>query len=164
MRAERKGEGRTDDGEGEQASGVLPCGSCRLPPCMCGNKKNKKQKQQNRNARTQAHTEVKQWPYLLSINSVCCRAIALAIASSAMSIFYQVHVSFRRPALLSLLYLSSSSSLTLPSLRTPSPAVIFRPLCSNHPTNGNFPVPPSLFNVHPRGTSPWQKGPDCDTP
>lgn len=59
-------------------------------PRVRGDLKRKKQnKRQNTHARTRARTAAKQWPYLLSITGVCCREIAAAIASSAMSIFYQ---------------------------------------------------------------------------
>lgn len=114
MRAERKGKGSMDSGEGEQASGVPPGRSCRLRTCMRSDLQ--KQKQQNTNAHTQAHTAAKQWPNLLSINSVCCRAIAVAIASSAMSIFYQstrvLQASSTAIAPLSLLLLLSNLAIS----------------------------------------------------
>lgn len=71
---------------------------------------------------THAHTHTL---YLLSINSVCCRAIGEAIASSPMVSVIEVHASFRRPSCLSLLssLLYLLTILLLP--RLPSPHLAF---------------------------------------
>lgn len=110
------------------------------------------------------HTEKKHQPYLLSINSVCCCAIAAAIASSAMSIFYRstrvLQASSAAIAPLSLLLLLTNLAISPQSF----PCRHLRSSvyqCSNQ--SGSFPVP-LPFSLSTQGTSPWQKGANCDMP
>lgn len=80
---------------------------------------------------THTHTVL----YLLSINSVWCRAIGEAIASSPMVSFIEVHASFRRPSCYRSSHLSSASlAILLPRLlsshlASPTPPQFFLDIC-----------------------------------